>query len=96
MDVLPLEIQQEIVVLFKKDKTVREIAALTGYDEKEVLLWLTKNGYWSKYCSECVLKRCYDCKGLYELGQPIGVQDQIDLKVTLGGKNDGKDTRQPD
>jgi len=94
MGVIPLEIQQAIISLFRKDKTVQEIAELTGYDKKEILFWLTKNGYWSKYCGECVLKGCYGCKGLYELGCPIGIQDQIDLKVILARiNNDSKDTR---
>ena len=94
MDTITKASEQEIIRLFRADKTVREIAEATKIDKREILLHLTKLGLWSKYCSECVLKRCYDCKGLSELGQPIGVQDQIDLIVELKRmKDDSKDTR---
>ena len=86
MEIIPSIVQQEIIVLFKKDKTVREIAELTRFDKKQVLEFLTKNGYWSENCSECVVKRCYDCPGLSELGKPISIQDQINIIARM--KND--------
>ena len=79
MDIIPSSMQQEIIILFKKDKTAREIAELTGFDKQTVLEFLTKENYWSEYCSGCTVKRCYDCSGLRELGKPISMQDQIDL-----------------
>jgi len=91
METIPRETQAKILELFRKEKTVSEIATLIGYEKKEILLWLTKSGFWSKYCSECVLKRCYDCRGLSELGKPVGIQDQIDLISYLARpKNDPK------
>ena len=83
MDIIAKESEQEVIRLFRTGKTVREIAEATKIDKREILLHLTKLGLWSKYCSECVLKRCYDCKGLSELGKPVGIQDKIDLIVDL-------------
>lgn len=90
MDTIPSNMQQEVILLFKKDKTAREIAELTGFDKQDILEFLTKKGYWSDNCSECVVKRCYDCIGLSELGRPISIQDRIDLIAKL--KNDEKRT----
>ena len=86
METIPSTMQQEVIVLFKKDKTVREIADATGFDKQDILRFLTKEGYWSEYCSECVVKRCYDCPGLSELGKPISIQDRINLIAKM--KND--------
>lgn len=69
--------------LFRQGKTVREISTETGLDEKEILLTLTKSGLWSPYCSECVVKRCYECKGLSELGKTVSIQDSIDAVAAL-------------
>ena len=90
MDTISSGMQQEIIVLFKKNKTVREIAGVTRFDQQTILEFLTKEGYWSKNCSECVVKRCYDCPGLSELGKPVSIQDQIDVIAKL--KNDKKRT----
>jgi len=87
METIPQEVQQEIMLLFKQQKTVREIAEITGHDKRDILLYLTKLGKWSAYCSGCVLKRCYDCKGLEELGKPISIQDEIDFLAMLKDKN---------
>lgn len=81
--------QDSIVKLFRRDLTVNEISEATGIAPREVLLFLTARGYWSKFCSDCSLKRCYDCRGLAELGQPISAQDTIDLiAATKKAKND--------
>ncbi len=90
METIPSSMQQEIIVLFKKDKTVREIEELTGFNKQDVLLFLTKEGYWSENCSGCVVKRCYDCPGLSELGKPISTQDRIDFIARM--KNDKERT----
>ena len=87
---IPTDVQHEIVVLFRRDKTVREISELLGYDKQEILAFLTKKGYWSDNCSGCSLKRCYDCRGLEELGRPISVQDRINFLARM--KNDPKRT----
>ncbi len=79
MEALSSSVHQEIIVLFKEDKTVHEIAELLKLYKQDVLLFLTKEGYWSENCSECVVKRCYECPGLSELGKPISTQDRIDL-----------------
>jgi len=79
METIPSSMEQEIIALFKTDKTAREIAELTGFDKQVILEFLTKKGYWSEYCSECVVKRCYDCPGLNTLGRPVSIQDRIDL-----------------
>ena len=93
MTTIPQQDQELILNLFKSQKTVREIAEATGYDKREILLFLTGIGKWSQYCSTCVLKRCYDCKGLEELGKPISVQDEIDLLARLKDmKNDNQQT----
>lgn len=81
------EAQSKTLDLFKAGKTAREIAQEVGYGEQDVLLYLTGMGLWSKYCSTCVLKRCFDCKGLEEFGKPISIQDAIDLKASIK-KND--------
>lgn len=90
MVAIPLVVQHEILILFKNDKTAREIAELLGYDKQDVLSFLTKKGYWSDNCSECNVKRCYDCPGLEELGRPISIQDRINLIARM--KNDKKRT----
>lgn len=90
MDTIPSSMQQEIIVLFKKNKTVREIADVTGFDKQAILEFLTKEGYWSVNCSGCVVKRCYDCIGLYELGKPISIQDRINFIAEM--KNDSNKT----
>lgn len=77
MVTIPSSMQQEIVILFKKNETVRTIAELTGFDKQDILEFLTKEGHWSDNCSECVVKYCYDCPGLSELGRPISTQDRI-------------------
>ena len=93
METLPQEVQQAATLLFKQKKTIQEISELTGYDQKEILLYLTKIGCWSQYCSTCVIKRCYDCKGLEELGKPVSVQDQIDfIARSKNGKINGNKT----
>ena len=79
MEALSSSVHQEIIVLFKEDKTVHEIAELLKLYKQDVLLFLTKEGYWSENCSGCVVKRCYECPGLSELGKPISTQDRIDL-----------------
>lgn len=79
MEVIPALLQQEIIVLFKQDKTAREIAERTGFTKEDILFFLTKESHWSKYCSSCVLKRCYDCQGLQELGKPVSIQDRINF-----------------
>lgn len=76
---LPTDVQHEIIVLFKEEKTMREISELMGYDKQVILEFLTKKGYWSNNCSGCRLKRCYDCRGLEELGRPVSIQDQINF-----------------
>ena len=81
--VIPSDVQDQIIKLFKEGKTVREMEDATKYDKKDILLFLTGSGLWSKYCSTCVLKRCFDCPGLEELGKPLGAQDQIDLLANL-------------
>ena len=83
---MPVEVQREVLKLFHKGKTVREISDVVRQDKKDVLIFLTKLGHWSEYCSNCVLKKCYDCRGLKEIGQPKPVQDQIDLAARLKGK----------
>lgn len=88
MEIIPSCTRQEIIVLFKKDKTAREISKITGFDKENILEFLTKEGYWSENCSGCVVKRCYDCPGLSELGRPISTQDRIDLIAEM--KNDKK------
>lgn len=90
MVLIPTDVQHEIIVLFHKDKTVREISELLGYDRQEILYFLTKKGYWSDNCSECQVKRCYDCPGLEELGRPISVQDRINFIART--KNDTQRT----
>ena len=90
MVIIPLTVQHELIVLFKKDKTVSEIAELTGIDKQTILEFLTKAGYWSDNCSECTVKRCYDCRGLESLGRPISTQDRIDFIARM--KNDPKRT----
>ena len=77
------ESQRIAIELFKQGKTVREISDKIGYGSQDILVFLTGKGLWSIYCSGCVLKRCYDCPGLSELGRPLGVQDAIDLKVSI-------------
>lgn len=77
------ESQRIAIDLFKQGKTVREISNQIGYTSQDILVFLTGKGLWSIYCSGCVLKRCYDCPGLSELGKPIGVQDVINLKASI-------------
>ena len=83
----------EIIMLFKTGLTVNEIARRTGDDAHAILLFLTRQGYWSKYCSECVVRKCGDCRGFAELGRPISVQDQIDAlaKLNRGAKSHAKE-----
>lgn len=90
MVTIPMDVQHEIIVLFKKDNTVREISELLGYDKQDILFFLTKKGYWSDNCSGCTIKRCYDCMGLEELGRPVSVQDRINFIARV--KNDTKRT----
>ena len=87
MHAISSEIGKKIISLFKKNLTVNEIANKTGVSAKNILLWLTSKGFWSQYCSSCMLKRCYECRGLQELGKPISTQDQIDLIANFR-KND--------
>lgn len=90
MPVIPVSIRQEVIVLFKKRNTVREIADLTGFDKQIILEFLTKEGYWTENCIECKIKRCYDCPGLEELGRPVSIQDRIDFLARM--KNDKERT----
>jgi hypothetical protein len=83
---IPSESQGVIVRLFKAGHTVNEIASETRIDKDKILLFLTRIGYWSQYCSDCTVKRCYDCRGLQELGKPLSVQDKIDLMADLKRK----------
>jgi hypothetical protein len=80
---LTQEQQQAVVSLYHANATVNEIAQKTGLDPKAVLFYLTGQGLWSEFCSGCVLKRCYDCRGLSELGKPISIQDEVNLLATL-------------
>ena len=90
METISFVVQQEIIVLFKKNNTVTEIAEQTEYSKQDVLEFLTKEGYYSENCSGCVVKRCYECPGLSELGRPISIQDQINLIAKL--RNEKKRT----
>lgn len=72
-------LKTEILRLFYDMLTVNQIAEKTHTDNKEILLFLTKEGHWSKVCSSCVIKDCYNCKGLEEFGKTISVQDRIDF-----------------
>lgn len=90
MDTIPSTIWQKVVTLFHQSKTTREIGELTGINKQTILELLTKKSYWSKYCSECTIKRCYDCPGLSKLGKPVSIQDQIDVIASM--KNDPKRT----
>ncbi len=83
MEIISFVVQYELVVLFNKNKTVTEIAERLGYNKQDVLEFLTKEGYYSENCSGCVVKRCYECPGLSELGKPISIQDQINLIAKL-------------
>ena len=79
--------EEKLIKLFSLGKTVQEISEATGIEKRDILLHLTKRGLWSTYCSDCVLKQCFDCRGLSELGKPISVQDEIDLIATMKRKN---------
>ena len=83
MQLVPVSVRDEIIVLFKKRHTIREIADLTGFNKQTILEFLTKEGYWSQNCSSCVIKRCYDCTGLEEFGRPVSVQDRIDFLARM-------------
>lgn len=72
-----------IIELFRAGQTVNEIAERVQQDAHQILLFLTAKGFWSEYCSGCEIKRCYDCKGLAELGKPISIQDRIDIIARL-------------
>lgn len=72
-------LKTEALKLFHKKFTVNQIADKTDVNSKEILLFLTKEDCWSKFCSSCVIKDCYNCQGLEELGKPISVQDRIDF-----------------
>jgi len=76
---LSVQEQDVVVRLFNKRLTVNQISEALKVDEKEVLSFLTAQGYWSKYCSGCVIKNCYNCPGLQDLGKPITIQDRIDF-----------------
>jgi len=80
---LSKEQQHLVMSLYHANATVNEIAQKTSLDPNAILLYLTRRGLWSEYCSECVIKRCYDCRGLSELGKPLSVQDEINLLATL-------------
>ncbi|KKN01810.1 hypothetical protein LCGC14_1123920 [marine sediment metagenome] len=73
------DLKTEILKLFREMFTVNQIAEKTNVDRKEILLFLTKEGHWSKACSSCVIKDCYNCKGLEEFGKTISIQDRIDF-----------------
>ena len=79
MTILSPVLKTEALKLFYKKFTVNQIAEKINVSSKEILLFLTKEGCWSKFCSSCVLKDCYNCKGLEEFGKPISVQDRIDF-----------------
>jgi len=70
--------------LFKEQITVREMAEVTGFDMEDILMYLTTNKYWSKYCSSCELRSCYDCPGFEKLGR-LDIQDRIDLLAQKNG-----------
>ncbi len=76
---LSLISKTELLKLFQEKFTVNQIAEKTKVDKKEILLFLTKENCWSQFCSSCVIKDCYNCKGLEEFGKPISVQDRIDF-----------------
>ncbi len=82
-------LKTEILKLFREKFTVNQIAARLfvlkqiKIDPKEILLFLTKEGCWSRFCSSCVIKDCYNCKGLEEFGKPISVQDRIDFTAQV-------------
>ena len=79
MTILSPVLKTEALKLFHKKFTVNQIAEKTDVDSKEILLFLTKEGCWSQFCSSCVIKDCYNCRGLQEFGKPISVQDRIDF-----------------
>ena len=79
MKVVPEIRRNEIIALFNKNCTVREIANRTRIDKQIILEFLTKENHWSNNCSGCSIKRCYDCPGLSELGKPISIQDRINF-----------------
>jgi|GEM_PF-5826775 len=85
MDDFPQQIQEKILELFQSGSTVREIAKEVGIEPRPILLYLTKRGFWSEFCSDCVLKRCFDCRGLEELGKPLDAQDKKRLIAGLRG-----------
>lgn len=79
MTTLSPDLKTDILKLFREKFTVNQIAEKTSIGRKDILLFLTKKGFWSEFCSSCAIKNCYNCKGLEELGRPISVQDRIDL-----------------
>ena len=72
-----------IVKLFSEGLTVNQIAEKTNTSKQDILLFLTREGHWSKFCSSCTIKNCYNCKGLEEFGKPISMQDHIDLIANM-------------
>ena len=74
----PIKDSEFITLLFEEGLTVREIAQITGSDPYHVLLFLTKQKHWSKYCGSCKLRQCYDCPKFTKLGR-LDIQDRIDL-----------------
>lgn len=84
----PPQIETEILNRFSKHHTVNQIASELGLEPDEVLRFLTKRGKWSEFCGECKIKRCFDCKDLAELGQPIQIQDQVNFLASRESAND--------